>query len=431
MNPFLKHLADEFGTPLYTYDLGAARSRAEELISLLPDPDSSRILYSFKANPLPSLAREFHRAGCEADLTSVGELAASQAAGFDSSRALYGGPGKSSHELREAIDSGVRQFSIESWADLSTLAESARSRGIRVTGLLRINPTDPPKARVAMAGVASQFGFEQADLQNGEAKGKIAASSDVIDFAGFHIYWGTQVSDVEALAESFASAVNTAEQLSADLNIPLRILNLGGGFPWPYAHRGAGPNLAPLRTRIRNIHAAARAARDAQWWFESGRYLASSSGSLVCRVMDIKDSKDRRFVILDSGINHLGGMAGLGRIPRFSIDIEPEVVRASEEKVDVVGQLCTPLDCLGRNLQTPSLQPGDLVEIPNVGAYGLTASVVGFLSRPVPLEITHRHGKVDSVHRLRSGHECLDPSEFNGSRKFAAAPLTNTLATPG
>ena len=405
MNPLLNQLVRDFGTPFYAYDLNAARGQAERLQSLFPASGKHSLFYSFKANPLPSLAGEFRASGCRADLTSEGELVAAAEAGFDLGQALYGGPGKSSAELAAALDAGVRNFSIESWTDLATLAERAEIAGIRVTGLLRVNPAEPPKARVAMSGVASQFGFEEETLHGEAARERIARYSGSVSLKGFHIYWGTQLGDVEALAASFESAIQTAERLAKELDLPLEILNLGGGFPWPYAHRGTGPDLAPLGAELQRLHDAAGAARDAEWWFESGRYLAASSGHLVTRVMDMKDSKDRRFVILDSGIHHLGGMAGLGRIPRFSVDLDADEVRDTEGPVDVVGQLCTPLDCLARNLETGRLEIGDVVSIPNVGAYGLTASVTGFLSRPVPLEIAYRKDQVESVHRLRSGHE--------------------------
>ncbi|MEM9280441.1 MAG: type III PLP-dependent enzyme [Verrucomicrobiota bacterium] len=407
MNPLHQQFAEEYGTPFYSYDLGTVRNRASELATVLPETANPRLLYSFKANPLPAVAGELRAFGCKADLTSTGEILAAREAGFDLSTALYGGPGKSKLELGEALGAGIRHFSIESWNDLRLLGDLARQHEVKVVGLLRVNPEEPPKARVAMAGVASQFGFEEADLVSLQAKTRIAAYSDVIDYSGFHIYWGTQVGDVEALAASFESAVKTAESLSDKTGIPLKILNLGGGFPWPYAHRGEGPDLSGLQRNLASIHANATTAREAQWWVESGRYLVGSSGTLVCRVMDLKHSKDRSFVVLDSGINHLGGMAGLGRIPRFSIDLIPEIDRGGEETVDVVGQLCTPLDCIGRNLKITELKVGDLVEIPNVGAYGLTASVTGFLSRPTPLEIAHREGEVESIHRLRTGHESI------------------------
>ena len=119
--------------------------------------------------------------------------------------------------------------------------------------------------------------------------------------------------------------------------------------------------------------------------------------------MEVKESKDRKFLILDTGIHHLGGMSGLGRIPRFSIDLEVPPARRENEgiQVEVVGQLCTPLDCIGRRIKLPQVEPGDLVAVPNTGAYGPTASVLGFLSRPTPVEILHREGEILATNRLR------------------------------
>ena len=118
--------------------------------------------------------------------------------------------------------------------------------------------------------------------------------------------------------------------------------------------------------------------------FESGRYLVGGCGTLICAVQDVKNSKGRTYVVLDSGINHLGGMSGLGRVLRT----KPEIIRLGDSestdighKADIVGPLCTPLDSLARDASTPELTPGDLVAIANVGAYGLTGSLIDSLVR--------------------------------------------------
>jgi diaminopimelate decarboxylase len=213
------------------------------------------------------------------------------------------------------------------------------------------------------------------------------------------------------LASCFELTVQIAEELSELLDFPLEILNLGGGFPWPYSSAGEGPDLSPLREKLAELVASSGKAREAEWWFESGRFLSAASGTLVSRVMDLKVSKEEKeYLILDTGIHHLGGMAGLGRIPKFSIDLEIPASRQDNEEmtVDVVGQLCTPLDCIGRRIKMPRVEAGDLVAIPNTGAYGPTASVLGFLSRPAPTEILHRGGTVLAASRLRGGHDLLD-----------------------
>jgi diaminopimelate decarboxylase len=325
------------------------------------------------------------------------------------STALYGGPGKGREELINAISAGVRHFSVESDRDLEQLADAAETLEIAVKALLRINPISAPKAKLAMTGVASQFGFEE-DVIRLEGRSTLALAGDFVAVVGIHIYWGTQISESQALLACFSKTVEIAEELSQMLDFPLEILNLGGGFSWPYAHEGSGPDLTLLGEGLKSLQRESSLAGKAEWWFESGRYLVGSSGTLLTRVMDIKRSKDEKlFLILDTGIHHLGGMAGLGRIPRFSIDLVVPPVRVGNSPitVDVVGQLCTPLDCIGKRLSLPAVEIGDLLAIPNTGAYGMTASVTGFLSRPSPAEVLHRGAEILSVHRLRSGHESL------------------------
>ncbi len=403
---FFGELVENYGSPLYAYDLNEVSKRCAELKSFFPTGTSSRLMYSFKANPLPSVAGELHRNGCEADLTSAGEIAAAIEAGFDLSNALYGGPGKSVGEIDFAIENGIRQFSIESWTDLSIISSAAEKADVTVRGLFRVNPLEAPKAKLAMSGVASQFGFEE-DCLLGANPCRMQDIKGIVDIVGVHIYWGTQVGGPDELLACFTSAVETAQKISRRLDFPLQVLNFGGGFPWPYSHVGSGPDLSPLREGLAELLLKSDEARDAEWWFESGRYLVASSGTLLTRVMDIKESKGKKYLILDTGIHHLGGMSGLGRIPRFNIDIEVPGIRRdrTETQFDVVGQLCTPLDCIGRKISLPELQIGDLVTVPNTGAYGLTGSVIGFLSRPTPVEVAYRHGEIEAVYQMRSGHE--------------------------
>lgn len=403
---FLEELAEAYGTPLYAYDLATVRARAEELRRLLPDAARPRILYSFKANPLPSLAAELFASGCAADLTSEGELKAAREAGFDPATALFGGPGKGESEIEQAIAAGVECFSIESWQDLSVIARVARSQGRHVRGLLRVNPSDPPRARLAMAGVASQFGFEEDALY--ERSDLLEDAADAVTIIGVHVYLGTQIGGPTELLAAFESGISVAERVAVRTGIDLQVVNLGGGFPWPYARGGAPPDLDPLREGLLALHARSDRAKGAAWWFESGRYLAASSGTLVARVMDLKESKSKHYLILDTGMHHLGGLSGLGRIPRASVVVEPLRPRSGQMTVDIAGQLCTPLDVTARNVVVPEVQPGDLVAVRNVGAYGLTASLVGFLGRPTPREVAYRDTTVVAVHQWRTGHALCD-----------------------
>lgn len=402
-------LARQFGTPLFAHDLGVARVRMLALRDLLPR--HARLLYSFKANPLPELAHEFSLGGCGAEITSEGELAAARLAGFDLREALFGGPGKTETAIRAALSAGVRWFSCENWSDLARLATLAKTAvGVPVQVLLRVNPADPPNARLAMSGVPSQFGFDEEELLQPEARSRLLATG--LRVRGVHVYFGTQVADVAALVKNTRRSLDVAARLERALGFVCAVVNAGGGFPWPYACNASAPDLTGLREGLEQAWLASPLSSTAELWFESGRHLAASSGTLIARVLAVKSSRGRRFVILDTGIHHLGGMAGLGRIPRPAIDFhllsedaDGRRPSASLPPADVVGPLCTPLDSLGRGLALPDLREGDLLAVPNVGAYGLTASLSGFLSHPPPLEVAHRDGEILSVWRWRSGHE--------------------------
>jgi diaminopimelate decarboxylase len=392
-------LAERFGTPLYLYDAGCLEARARALLEAVPR--GSRILYSFKANPLPAVAEVLRRAGCDAEVSSAGELAAALAAGYAPGGLLFTGPGKTEEELAGALETGVRRFSCESWTELERLDAAAARLAATAEVLLRINPEVPPRARLAMGGGASRFGFEPPALAG---RGVRLRGLRRLRILGVHVYHGTQI-PAESLAATFESGLRLAEELAEALDLDWRIVDLGGGFPWPFAAAGEGPGAGELRGALAVVagHSWRRPAPEA--WFESGRFLAASSGTLVTRVLDVRDSGGKRFVIVDAGINHLGGMSGLGRLARPDITFQP--VRPGEPagEVDVVGPLCTPLDVLACGARLPDCDPGDLLCVPNTGAYGLTASLVGFLSRRPPAEVVHREGSVLAVHRLRHGYE--------------------------
>lgn len=395
------------GTPQYAYDLGNVQSRASELFGSLPD--GAEVCFSLKSNPLPALARRLGQAGCRAEITSTGELTAALAAGFPGERMLFGGPGKTEDELRAAMAAGIRLFSCESFRDLLALSTVCGALGCEAGVLLRVNPAEAPEARLAMTGVESQFGFAEPLLLDPEARDRVLLPN--LEFKGVHIYFGTQVAGVDALVTNTRRALECSERIEAALGLQCQILNAGGGFPWPYASDHAPQALTGLKQRLTELwRASVMATRGAEIWFESGRFLCAASGWLLARVLEVKCFPSRSFVILDTGIHHLGGMAGLGRVPRSAVKLvnfssaEPQGPMMT---ADVVGPLCTPLDALARGIQIPEVKAGDLVGIPNVGAYGVTASLLGFLSHPPPVEVVHEHGQVVEVWRLLHGHECV------------------------
>jgi diaminopimelate decarboxylase len=395
---FATMLAARYGSPLYAYDLDAITTRARELAAILPV--RARLYYSLKANPLPEIGAALKET-CAAEVSSPGELAAALEAGFDRERILYTGPGKTGDALRNALQAGVQHFSCESWRDAERLARIARSFGVRPRVLLRVNPSLAPRAQLSMSRGAGQFGIAEETLTGApDDWGRLV---DALDILGVHVYLGTQVHDVAALEAGFRAAVDTAGRVASRLSLDLRVVDVGGGFPWPFATLGGAPNLGDLRQSLAQLCSAVSGSANAEYWFESGRYLCASAGTLLATVVDDKvGSGGRRYVVLDAGINALGGMAGLGRIFTSHISVVPigQNAPGPSTGADVVGPLCTPLDLLARDVSLPAFPVDSLVAIPNVGAYGLTASLVAFLSQPAPVEVVYRGVEVIAARRL-------------------------------
>jgi diaminopimelate decarboxylase len=216
---------------------------------------------------------------------------------------------------------------------------------------------------------------------------------------------GTNLADEEILFRQFQTAAATAARLRIALG-GLTEVDLGGGFGLSYAREGGRPRFHTLAGRLCGL-----LDEDLPGWrdghpriaFESGRYLVGDCGVLICRVVDVKSSKGQVFAVLDAGVNHLGGMAGLRRLPPIVPTVQPFSSghdASSLVPTAVVGPLCTPLDMFVRDAELPPLAVGQLVSIPNVGAYGLTASLLAFLGHLAPVEVVVDDDQVVSASRL-------------------------------
>ncbi|WP_327000857.1 type III PLP-dependent enzyme [Dactylosporangium sp. NBC_01737] len=375
------HLVERYGSPLYAYDLSVLRAAHADLVAQLPA--AGALLYSVKANPHPELIRELHRVGCGVEVSSTGELDAALGAGVPAAGILHNGPAKTRTELEHALGAGVRLFSVDSAAQLARLGHVAAQHGVTVEALLRVNgDTAPGGAGLAMTGTASQFGVDAGQV----SADPDAFTHDHVTVKGLHFYLGTNVADEADLIATFRTALEVTAALRPVLRNPVEVLDLGGGFAAPYARAGQRARYPGLRAALEDLLATYAPDRP-RVLFESGRYLTAECGRLAATVQDVKQSKGRTFVLLDSGINHLGGMAGLRRVPPLVPQLTADRPDAPDVTCDVVGPLCTPLDAWSRGVTLPDLRAGDVVEVPNVGAYGLSGSLIGFLSHQPPAEV--------------------------------------------
>jgi diaminopimelate decarboxylase len=415
-------VAELFGTPAYVYDLAEICRAHEALTASLPA--GAALYYSVKANPHPGVCGQLARLGCGAEVSSAGEIDACLAAGFAPDRCLLTGPAKSPEEIRLAIDRGIREFSAESPVDLRRIAAAAQAAGTPVRCLLGINP-DQAVSGVTLAMTASsrRFGVDAGSVRAHPEEFRAGPWADV---TGLRLYLGSNVADENQLLARFEAALETVAGMEGALRRRLQVLDLGGGFAAPYA-RPAPPQRYPgLRRRMAELLELRLPGRfpgspgALRLAFESGRYLTAGCGTLLARVMDVKQSQGGTFVVLDSGINQLGGMAALRRVPPIHARVVGGDGADQAGQIpdrDLAAPLCTPLDGWARGTTAPAVRVGSLVAVPNVGAYGLTASLLAFLSRVPPVEVIVDGEEICGADRLTLSRQ-REPGVHEGGQRL-------------
>ena len=228
--------------------------------------------------------------------------------------------------------------------------------------------------------------------------------------------------DPDTIVGSVAHTVELALRLSDRHGIVCRVVNLGGGFGVPYFPAEKPLIMDELLFRINEIVREAKRGglAGAEFIIESGRYLLAQSGIYVTKVLYNKMSKGERFLVVDGGMHHHAGATFRGRAIRNNFPlgyIHPEGACPPEEKLSIVGPLCTPDDCLGKDVSFPSLPPGSIVYVMNSGAYGLSFSPTLFLGHATPMEILKKDGKYFVIRRPGKPEDLLLHQDF--------APLEN------
>jgi diaminopimelate decarboxylase len=319
-------IAAELGrTPFYAYDRAVMTRKVQELRTAFPA--EVEIHFAMKANPMPAVVKHFCGLVDGIDVASAGEMDVAIAAGMRPDLVSFAGPGKSPQELERAVAAGI-VINAESELELKRLAEIAHRSGVRPKVAIRVNPDFELKTSgMKMAGGPKQFGIDAERVP--QVLRELATLP--LEFWGFHIYSGSQNLRPDIISDAQQKSAALAIELARHAPAPVRLLNLGGGLGIPYFPNEQPLDLAPIGENLRMLVPVIKSALpEATIALELGRFLVGESG---------------------------------------------------------VGPLCTPLDLLADRMEMSCAQVGDLAAVFQSGAYGLTASPLGFLSHPPPLEI--------------------------------------------
>lgn len=387
-------IAKEFGTPFYLYDMDQALAHLGRLKAGLPE--GVDVFFAMKANANPDVLRTFFGHVQGLDVSSAGEIEQAVAVGFDPAAMSFAGPGKTEHDLRLAIGHRVRLLSIESPTELRRASKIASELGTTATIALRINPQYTPKQfTMKMGGNPSQFGTAEEDAAPLFEEAKSAPG---LHLDGIHIFSGTQCLEVEGIAENIRQTIAIASRMSEEHDLRPAFVNLGGGFGIPYF---AGQEEIDVDELGRAVGAAIEEARsqhprlqETRFILELGRYLIGTFGVYVSRVVDVKTTRGKRFVVLDGGMHHCFPATGFfGQLVKKNYPVvnfsRPQAEVVAQE---LVGPLCTPMDSMARNVSLPQLEIDDLVGILSAGAYCYSASPLLFLGHETPAELVLRDG---------------------------------------
>jgi diaminopimelate decarboxylase len=415
----VRKLAEEFGTPLFAYDESVMQRKWDELRATFPP--RFEIYYSVKANPNLNILAFFLAQGAGLEIASAGELYQAREASCAPGRLLFAGPGKTLAELQLALTEGVGEIHAESMLELERIAKIATDLHRTAPVAIRVNPeADAQGGAMRMGGKPAPFGIDEELLDTAL---DFALSQPSIEFRGIHLFAGTQILDNEVLLAQYRKGVQIANRVAGRLRAPLHSLDFGGGLGVPYFPHEQPLDLAILKAGLadleREISADAEFA-GTRLVIEPGRYLIAEAGVYLTRVLDVKMSRGKKFVILDGGMNHhLAASGNLGQTIKrnFPIAVATKWGKPDEETVELVGPLCTPLDTLGRAVALPRVDVGDLMAVFQSGAYARTASPLGFLSHPSPPEVLAHHGKARLI-RKRG-----EPSDYLRDVQFVCEPL--------
>jgi diaminopimelate decarboxylase len=422
----LEHVAEKYGTPLYIYSAGTILDHYRRLNAALSEIDHL-VCYAVKANSNRAILDLIAREGAGFDIVSGGELFRVLAAGGDPRQCSFAGVGKSSEEIAYALDQGVLSFNVESEAELACIDRIARGKGVRAPIALRVNPdVDAGTHRYVSTGRSeNKFGLA---LDRVAEVYQQASRMPNIAIRGVQMHIGSQITEAAPFAEAIAKV--TPVILALKEQFALEFFSIGGGIGivyessfasgsgdwWSARNRVQATTALPLT--IAEYAAAILPLLRAiglRVLLEPGRLLVGNAGVLLTRVSYLKQSRQKKFVIVDAGMNDLIRPA----LYQSYHEIVPvrEAHDSAPEPVDVVGPVCESGDFFALGRPLPAVHEGDLLALMSAGAYGFVMAS-NYNSRPLPAEALVRGNRFALI-RQRQTFEDLVRGEVDPSFQHA------------
>jgi len=383
-------------TPFYLYSAEQIRSNYQDYVAALEGLDAV-ISYAVKANGNLSILRTLREMGGWATLVSGNEIRLAIEAGYNFNQMIFNGNGKTLPELQFAIDNGVL-INIDSYFDLLHISELAVNAGKTVNVLLRINPEIDARVHpyISTGLRTSKFGIRRKNIP---AIVDELRKRPALELVGIHCHLGSTIKDVSVYRQTMEVMVDQYVELN-QIGFSLKYINLGGGLGIDYEHQSSEfPKPDDMVEEIKTV-----LPEEATLIIEPGRSLVGNAGVLLCRVIGIKDTGEKKFIVTDASMSELIRPSLYGAYHDIGF-IEP--VNGEIEIFDIVGPVCESTDTLGKERKLVEPKEGAGVVIYDCGAYGYVMSS-NYNARQRPAELIIDGGRLNQIRRAETFEDLLN-----------------------
>ena len=387
----LTSIARQIGTPCYVYSKKALLQNYHYFRTSFLQIDPL-ICYAVKANSNLAILKLLKEEGSSFDVVSAGELYRLETIGVDPMRVVFSGVGKTPFELETVAQKPILSVNVESLEELNRLTRIAQEKQTHPRISFRVNPNVDPRTHPYIATGLSQHKFGIDAKQANKIIQALRKTSQVrVVGLGFHI--GSQILDVEPFLEAFLRLKELAGEFASQ-GLPIEHLNVGGGLGIPY--QGEKPvDIERYATFLRKHRG------DYRIFFEPGRFIVGSAGTLLNQVLYHKVNRGKRFVVVDGAMNDLIRPS----LYQAYHEVLPVEQKQGRVKADVVGPICETGDFFARDRFLPDFKQGDYLAVMNAGAYGFVASS-NYNSRPRAAEALVDGDQIRIIRR-RESHQDL------------------------
>ena len=354
---------EQLRTPFYYYDLNLLQKTLEE-INKYSAKENYHVHYAIKANANPEILRIIKESGLGIDCVSGGEVQTALNAGFEPSKIVFAGVGKSDWEIELGLDNNISCFNVESAAELDVIQEIAESKGKTANIALRVNPNvDAHTHHYITTGLAeNKFGISLELLDKVIER---CITSPNINLQGLHFHIGSQITNNEPF-KRLCAKINELQKLYEVQGIKFASINVGGGLGIDYDNPDTNP-IPDFKSYFETFDKHLELREGQQLHFELGRSIVGQCGSLITKVLYVKEGLKKKFAIVDAGFTELI------RPALYEAHHLIENITSQEDATDVydvVGPICESSDRFGEEEKLPITKRGDLLALRSAGAYG-------------------------------------------------------------